>query len=553
MKIEIDSQNSAYLNQDGVLFSKDKTILYHVPDKFTTYDVPESVKIIKSEAFKNCAKLTRVTIPSSVITIEDDTFICCKRLTTVQLSEGLKHLGTPAIKSDEISPFMDDEQRSLAGVFTGCWQLDELHIPASVTYVCCNLFGRSSILDAMHPDDYDAYIRMLRFNPDAELPQLTIKTKVIVNPNNQNYASKDGVLFDKAMTTLFYCPNIFTNYTMPESVKTIEAFAFFYCDQLNTITTSKQLNGIAFSAFINCKNLKEITLPATFNGFITDSPLAKVSHFFDASITRIHIDPENQRFASQDGIMYTKDLTALLYLPDVFTEITLPDTVKGVEEFPSSFAHTTKLERVYVADDFIVPEQMDLPEDTLITMHCPARIKFIRKSKIDTLTMPEPGFLSPQEACLGWRWGQPIPSYYTLQENEEGLTWLHIFTPNRNYRNATENAIVYVGGSEKLIFSIRIILNATNIALQQDNTPQEEIEDLKSILGKAFGVDFPMFSIDDEFQAFTHPGEGMVGLSVKLFLGNENAVIIDITHLPTIKKILDEAKARENQFELMRF
>lgn len=111
-----------------------------------------------------------------------------------------------------------------------------------------------------------------------------------VNSNNQTYASVDGVLYNKELTTLLKFPVAKTNsqksysYTVldsvttiyqsafkynkmveiiniPDSVTNIESSAFYSMENLYTINLGKNVLEIGKEAFVNCNNLNVVNLP----------------------------------------------------------------------------------------------------------------------------------------------------------------------------------------------------------------------------------------------------------------------------------------------------
>jgi len=75
--INVDSGNSVYSSEDGLLYNKDKTILHTYPSGKTdfTFTIPDNVTGIGGYAFYN-AKFRSVTIPASVTSIERYAFQC---------------------------------------------------------------------------------------------------------------------------------------------------------------------------------------------------------------------------------------------------------------------------------------------------------------------------------------------------------------------------------------------------------------------------------------------------------------------------------------------
>ena len=71
-----ESNNYYYSDELGVLFSKDKTILFRYPtgNERSSYVGPDSVITIESESFKDCQNLETVTVPDTVCSLGDNAF-----------------------------------------------------------------------------------------------------------------------------------------------------------------------------------------------------------------------------------------------------------------------------------------------------------------------------------------------------------------------------------------------------------------------------------------------------------------------------------------------
>lgn len=82
-EITVSEDNTSYSSEDGVLFNKDKTILYKYPAGKTAeeYVIPDTVKIIRDGAFENCTYLKKVTIADITSDIGDGAFAACDSLT----------------------------------------------------------------------------------------------------------------------------------------------------------------------------------------------------------------------------------------------------------------------------------------------------------------------------------------------------------------------------------------------------------------------------------------------------------------------------------------
>jgi hypothetical protein len=79
--IEVSAQNTNFSSLEGVLFSKDQTVLHRFPEGRTgEYAIPNTVTGIGNFAFFNCSGLTSVMIPDSVPIINSRAFYGCTNL-----------------------------------------------------------------------------------------------------------------------------------------------------------------------------------------------------------------------------------------------------------------------------------------------------------------------------------------------------------------------------------------------------------------------------------------------------------------------------------------
>jgi hypothetical protein len=84
-----------------------------------------------------------------------------------------------------------------------------------------------------------------------------------VENDNTDYASENGVLFNKAKTTLIRYPEnkIDASYVIPKSVTTIEDCAFAMCGNLMSVKIPKNVKIIGNYAFWTCGRLTSVKIP----------------------------------------------------------------------------------------------------------------------------------------------------------------------------------------------------------------------------------------------------------------------------------------------------
>jgi len=91
---DVDENNATYCDVDGVLYSKDQTVLYRAPiaKEYGDFTLPEKVVEIKMNAFYGCNGLTSLTMSDNVATLGTGIFNGCKNLASVKLSSALTEI-----------------------------------------------------------------------------------------------------------------------------------------------------------------------------------------------------------------------------------------------------------------------------------------------------------------------------------------------------------------------------------------------------------------------------------------------------------------------------
>ncbi len=96
-EVNVSSEHPTLSSENGILYNKEKTILYSCPRAISgCVTIPVTVTEISAKAFYGCADITEVIIPDGVTRINERTFADCKSLKRIVLPDGVTEIGDEA-------------------------------------------------------------------------------------------------------------------------------------------------------------------------------------------------------------------------------------------------------------------------------------------------------------------------------------------------------------------------------------------------------------------------------------------------------------------------
>ena len=146
--------------------------------------------------------------------------------------------------------------------FYNCCNLTNVTIPDSVTSIGSGAFGITSLTSVTIPDSVTSI-------DTSAFSGCTSLTEINVSSGNENYRSVDGILYNKAMSVLIFCPADLTTFTIPDSVTQFASYAFDCCTNLTDIYYSGTMEDWNYiDQWFGCGNIPAYTQIHCSDGII---------------------------------------------------------------------------------------------------------------------------------------------------------------------------------------------------------------------------------------------------------------------------------------------
>ncbi len=225
-----------------------------------TFPMDRDLTTIGAYAFAECSSLKSVKLPNTVKEIPTGMFAYCSALEEVTFGNSVTYIGDEAFRECTSLTSIDlpDTLTSTGGyVFYMCTSLENVDVPESLESI-----GSYSFMGCMELTSFNVSENLVNMG-DAPFLGCMSLTDITVDENNPNYIVKDGIIYSKDETILyFYPPSREDNmFTVPEGIVDVYDGAFFQCVNLEAVILPGTLTTIGASAFDYCSGLKSVTIP----------------------------------------------------------------------------------------------------------------------------------------------------------------------------------------------------------------------------------------------------------------------------------------------------
>ncbi len=379
--IDLTQANTDYTMEDGILYDKDKTIIYSCsPNKTGEYTMPDTVKTITDCAFMKSAlsevtvsdnvskivyyafaesvDLEKVVLPDTLSSIDESAFEGCESLSDITLPSSLKYLGEKAFRRSAIKTVtIPAGIRSIEyGTFYST-PLESVILPEGLAEIGSGAFSRTVLESVNLPDSVRNVYSQAFYGTPLESVKLSSSLEYI----------GDAAFARTNISELFIPSSVLTigesafenckikKVSLSEGVTSIGKYAFRY-NQFDTLDLPDSVTSIAYKSFNSVKQLANIDLPNNleqldgyaFHGTTwyekkADGPV----YLEDALYHYKGTMPQNASVTVASGTRLMADYAFEDY--KTLTKVTLPLSLERIGEY--AFLGCESLQHVYYEGD----------------------------------------------------------------------------------------------------------------------------------------------------------------------------------------------------------
>lgn len=384
-RIVVDVNNSRYYSVDGVLFDREESAIIRCPEGYaeSVVTIPEGIERIEYGAFSRCSNLTEVVIPVGVYYIGQQAFWGCANLISVNIPETVDSMLPNAfVECPNLTVYCDFEARPYN------WEENWNDGSCAVIWVRCGSEG----LEFTSNGDGTCYLSGIGTCTDEHIivPSISPDGERVVEIGSDAFWLADqqikSIVILEGVERLGYsslssgCAYV-EKIVLPASLYDISSMAFYRCVNLKEIIVSADSDSfvsidgslykkhdMALVKYAGGKTDMTFRIPTEtsyiWNDAFYGSPYLEtivinynmcdinIESFCSCeNLSRIEVEEGNSYFASVDGVLFSYDMTELLYYPSGKTDTSyvIPESVTGIGEYAFySYYNSDNLKKIEI-------------------------------------------------------------------------------------------------------------------------------------------------------------------------------------------------------------
>ena len=335
-------------------------------DKITSVTIDNGVTNVGSYAFYKASKLSSIKLSTKTTDIRYYSFFDCDSLTDITIPASVVTIGIDAFGNNEKLKTLTFENNSkLTTIGNSAFEqssIESLTIPASVVSIDNYAFYKTKTLRSLTFENNSKLTTIGDYAfIDSSITSLSIPATVETIGDNAFNGQKDekykckhllksltfasgsrlksigdrafgclgvsSITFPSTLESIgnyAFNDSYLSSVTFNSSLRKIGAFAFYQNSMLSNVTLNNGLQYIGADAFYGT-DLSTLNIPKSVNE-IPDTIL------HGPRVSSITVDSGNSYFSSLDGVLYDKNKTRLINVPDYYSKsiLDIPDTVNVV-------------------------------------------------------------------------------------------------------------------------------------------------------------------------------------------------------------------------------
>lgn len=334
-----------------------QSVIFDTVGPVTDEDEPDATRVLpvvlSKSAFEKCNALTYINIPARAMFADgadfDSVLTGCTSLTELHIEESHPDyaLVDGMVTDKEMSTILYCP-KGRSGVIDFNSSLDENYV--KIRKIGGNAFMRCTKITEVYFPSYLQEIEDGKTSSSAFYGCSSLTKVVFAGPSGSglrigNYSFQSltklkSVVFEEGSKVsqigvwAFYSCTGLTEFTIPATVEKIDQGAFMGCTNLETLTfgalddTVGAAESLTFGnqVFQRCAKLKEVRLPANLEDFPSNAFTGCTS------LEHIYVSPDNEHLKDEDGVLYNKDLTKIMFYPyGLQGDYELPDSVVEIQ------------------------------------------------------------------------------------------------------------------------------------------------------------------------------------------------------------------------------